>query len=272
MMQHAPARPMSLAIITGDGPEHKYVANRICAAHDVTRIFVCDASPRRKWHKVLTKNPARFVDKTLRKLYLSAIGDAADRQKSLLRVFGASSQSFARSDLVTPVGRPKSGSLLKDIKALKPDIIAVYGTGLIPDDVLGEARVVALNMHTGLSPWYRGTACAFWPILERKPELVGATVHECTAVVDGGRIFFSAPARVFRGDDLHAVFARAVETGAAGYVKVIADAQGGNLHGEAQNLTCGREYKGDMLGISAELAARRALRQMSPAWVAETAR
>ncbi len=31
-----------LVVITRDGPEHRYVANRIAEAHDVTAIFVAE--------------------------------------------------------------------------------------------------------------------------------------------------------------------------------------------------------------------------------------
>ena len=128
------------------------------------------------------------------------------------------------------------------------------------------ARDIALNMHTGLSPWYRGAACAFWPIVEGKPEMVGATVHECTSKVDGGRIFFRERAHLYRGDDLHAVFGRAVAVGAQGYADVISRVVNGDLEGEMQDLTVGKEYRGAMLGLQAELAARRSLRRLARSW------
>ena len=190
------------------------------------------------------------------------------REESLHRVLGRSAQAFHREDLLVPVGRPKDGVLARRVAEIDPDIIAVYGTGIVPDNVLRLARNVALNMHTGLSPWYRGVACAFWPIVDGKPEMVGATVHECTSKVDGGHIFFRQRAPLYRGDDLHAIFARAVAVGAMGYVEVISRASNGELAGERQDLTIGREFRGNMLGLRAELAARRSLRRLSPTWLA----
>jgi methionyl-tRNA formyltransferase len=119
-------------------------------------------------------------------------------------------------------------------------------------------------MHTGLSPDYRGTACAFWPIVENRPDMVGATVHECTSDVDGGRIYFREKAKPQRGDGLHAIFARAVVTGAAGYAKIAAQAVSGEITGEVQNLLTGREYRGFMLGILPELRARWNLARLQP--------
>lgn len=258
---------MTLVLITADGPEHRYVANRILAEHELAAIYLCTPSPKRKWHKVLRQSPVRFVDKVTRQLYLKLVKADAARKASLARVLGPDSTAFSRPDLLVDVGRPKAGVLLENIKSLSPDIIAVYGTGIIPDDVLYSAGNIALNMHTGLSPWYRGTACAFWPIAESEPDKVGATVHECTADLDGGRIFARSAAKLFRDDDdLGAVFARAVQAGAADYVSVIAKAKAGPLSGEAQDMTIGREYRGSDLTLKAEMKARRNLARLSLTW------
>ena len=75
------------------------------------------------------------------------------------------------------------------VEQLDPDILLVFGTGIVGKAVLSKAKRIALNMHTGISPYYRGCDCAFWPLYNREWDMVGATVHECTQDVDGGRIF-----------------------------------------------------------------------------------
>lgn len=262
---------MSLVVITADGLEHHYVSNQILAQQDVKAILVCDPPLRRSWTKTLRRSPRRFFDKFLRKAYLQAIGDAKARSVSLKRVLGQQCESFDCENLVVRVGLPKSGALKKKVEEIQPDVIAIYGTGIIPGDVLSLSKNISLNMHTGLSPWYRGTACAFWPIFDGKPEFVGATVHECTNVVDGGKIFFSSRADLFFGDDLHSVFARSVKVGAEGYVEVIGKALADKLVGTRQDLSVGKEYNGAMLGFWAEWNARRSLRQLSKTWPKEEA-
>lgn len=257
---------MSIVIVTADGPEHRYVANRIVAKHDVSAIFVCDPPAKRNWKTVLRKSPARFVDKALRQVFLRLIGDTNARSRGLKQVLGQKSEAFDRLDLITNVGKPKSGVLANKLSSLQPALIVVYGTGVIPDQALKEARIISLNMHTGISPWYRGTACAFWPIAEGKPEFVGATVHECTSEIDGGRIFQTRKAELCRGDDLHMIFARAVKVGADAYVSVIGTALQGNLTGDKQDLQVGKEYRGELLGFTAEWKARRMLKQLSKTW------
>lgn len=253
---------MRVVIVTGDGPEHRYVANALLEQFEIEAVLVCDPARRRSWTTVLRRSPSRFVDKLLRKVFLTAIRDAAARRSSLSRVLGRTSRAFARPDLVRSVGRPKAGSLAAAVAELRPDVLAIYGTSIIPDDVLGVPRVVALNMHTGLSPDYRGVGCAYWPIVEGRPDMVGATVHECTSDVDGGKIFFRERAELERGDDLHAIFGRAVMVGAQGYVKVVGEAMAGDLEGVPQDLTRGREFPGSRMGLRSEVAARMSLRRL----------
>ncbi|AWW75175.1 hypothetical protein CD351_12125 [Erythrobacter sp. KY5] len=251
-----------LVIITGDGREHKYVTNALCKAYDVAAILVCDPPAKRSWKKVLKRNPEQFLGKALRGVFLKITRDREAREASLARVLGDTSERFERADIVQRVGKPKAGGLFKAVQALQPHVLAIYGTGMIPDNVLESAGDIALNMHTGISPHYRGVSCAMWPILDERPDMVGATVHECTSAVDGGRVFFTGQASLQSDDNLHTVFARAVEVGAQGYVTVVGEVLQGTAVGEEQDHAIGTEYRGKDLHIRTELAARRALKRL----------
>lgn len=247
---------MRLVVVTGDGPEHRYVANAICAAFEVDAILLCDPPKRRSGTTVLRRAPLRFVDKVMRKVFLHIIGDKSARKSSLSRVLGPASEGFSRSDLIENVGRPSDGQLARRVADIAPDVLAIYGTGIIPASVLAQAGTVALNMHTGQSPWYRGVSCASWPLRDMRPDMIGATVHECTSDVDGGLIYVREAAALQADDDLHAVFARAVEVGARAYIDTIGQVLSNSLQGTAQDLSEGQEFRAIQLGIVSELRVR----------------
>ena len=48
-----------------------------------------------------------------------------------------------------------------------------------------------INMHTGLSPYYRGGPCAFWCLYNEELEYLGVTIHFLTAGIDSGDIILS---------------------------------------------------------------------------------
>jgi len=83
------------------------------------------------------------------------------------------------------------------IQALDSDYIIIFGSSYIKPplvDVLIEKG--AINIHMGVSPYYRGAACNFWALYDNNAELVGATIHKLTQGLDDGDILFHAfPAR-----------------------------------------------------------------------------
>ncbi len=75
--------------------------------------------------------------------------------------------------------------------ALDSDIYIVFGASYIKGwliDFLVEKK--AINIHMGLSPYYRGSSCNFWALYDAKPNFVGATIHLLTAGLDSGPMLY----------------------------------------------------------------------------------
>jgi methionyl-tRNA formyltransferase len=255
---------LRITILTGTGPEHLYVANLLAEALPVDAIIAVDDSARRR-PRFRQLGLRRFADKVLLRLLNMAQRQNQVRDVALKDVLGPDKASkFLRDNLVKRMDGFDAARVTAVIAEVKPDILAVYGTRKIPDTIL-ELAPLALNMHTGVSPYYRGTACAFWPLHNNDPANLGATVHSCTSVLDGGAIFAVRRLSLDRSDTLDTVFAKAVAVGAVVYVEVLKKALAGELTGEPQNLGLGREYRASMRGFAAEMRARRNLRRLRAA-------
>jgi methionyl-tRNA formyltransferase len=73
--------------------------------------------------------------------------------------------------------------------ALNADVYVVFGSSFIKGwlaDYLVQHQ--ALNIHMGLSPYYRGSSCNFWAVYDGNPAMVGATIHLLTHGLDSGPI------------------------------------------------------------------------------------
>jgi len=83
---------------------------------------------------------------------------------------------------------------LKDLgPALTSDFYVVFGASFIRGalcEFLAEHR--AINIHMGVSPYYRGNSCNFWALYDNKPDYVGATIHLLTKGLDSGPMLFHA--------------------------------------------------------------------------------
>ncbi len=76
-------------------------------------------------------------------------------------------------------------------EALSVDYIIVFGSSFIKSpliDILITKK--AINIHIGISPYYRGSATNFWALYDNNPHYVGATIHLLDRGIDSGDILF----------------------------------------------------------------------------------
>lgn len=76
---------------------------------------------------------------------------------------------------------------------LKSDVYLVFGSSYIKGELVDFlVNHKALNIHMGVSPYYRGTDCNFWALVDDNPHLVGATIHMLSKGLDSGPILYHA--------------------------------------------------------------------------------
>ena len=97
------------------------------------------------------------------------------------------------------------------LRCYRPDVVVVHGTRIISERVLESAGCPVVNMHTGITPRYRGVHGGYWALTEHHPDWVGTTIHLVDAGIDTGGILAQTTFDVSREDtiatypDLHLV-------------------------------------------------------------------
>ena len=80
---------------------------------------------------------------------------------------------------------------------LKSDIYIVFGSSYIKGDLINFlVQKKTINIHMGVSPFYRGTDCNFWALYDNNPHLVGATIHMLSKGLDSGPILYHAMSKI----------------------------------------------------------------------------
>ena len=74
------------------------------------------------------------------------------------------------------------------INQLKPELVIVNGTRIISKKTLESVPATFINIHTGITPAFRGVHGGYWAIATGKRNLFGTTVHYVDAGVDTGGI------------------------------------------------------------------------------------
>ena len=250
-----------VVVLTGTGPQHLHVANALAATGLLAAVMHDDGVPRSRKDR-LGSSVRRFgvgglAQRMVTKAVLRASGEAARRSGQTARLLPDQPLPAAvPQHHVRGVNSPAARALLAELDV---DVLCVYGTTVVHDDTLALAKDLALNLHTGISPYYRGADCAFWPLHEAEPHMLGATVHECTSRIDGGDIFGIERAAVGPEDGVGAVFARCVIAGAEAYARVLQDVVSGQGRPVPQDPALGREFRAAMRTGQAERRVHRLL-------------
>ncbi|MCX6553071.1 MAG: formyl transferase [Acidobacteria bacterium] len=93
---------------------------------------------------------------------------------------------------------------------LQPDVVLVFGTGILKPPIIARFGGRIINLHLGLSPYYRGAGTNFWPLVNREPEYVGATIHYLDAGIDTGPIIAHVRPQIAPDDGPHDVGNKAI--------------------------------------------------------------
>jgi folate-dependent phosphoribosylglycinamide formyltransferase PurN len=70
---------------------------------------------------------------------------------------------------------------------VRPELVLVLGTSIIKPPVL-ETAPLFVNVHSGITPLYRGAHGAVWAVIQRDFEHLGVTVHRVDKGIDTGAI------------------------------------------------------------------------------------
>lgn len=99
---------------------------------------------------------------------------------------------------------------VKFVKKFNPDLVLIFGTGMIREPLMSALPKDTINLHLGLSPRYRGAATLFWPFYNLEPQFAGVTFHYIVHTPDGGDIIHQVTPRLERADGIHDVACKAV--------------------------------------------------------------
>lgn len=86
----------------------------------------------------------------------------------------------------------------------KPDLLLDHGTSIVKAPVISKAPL-ALNLHWGLSPYYRGTHCTEWALINWDPYNIGVTIHRLSQAIDGGEVLSQARIEINENDSVESI-------------------------------------------------------------------
>lgn len=216
---------ISVVILTSRGPRHSYFCHELARHYSVRAIVVDDRYHfwDRGWNFFKTNgfNPFRMARSVTLKRMLSRYEVRDQRTEEAFFSSKNGGREFPAGIPIRMSRDPNREETVQWIRGLSPDVLAVFGTRLIREPLLSVARLGALNLHTGLSPFYRGGQCTFWCLYEGDLEHVGVTVHHLSERIDGGDIIYQAKPEIGPGDTVRSIECKLIELGTERMIQAV---------------------------------------------------
>jgi len=108
------------------------------------------------------------------------------------------------------------------IKKFKPDIMFIFGSYIIREPLLSllpPGHII--NLHLGISPYYRGSGTNFWPFVNNELEYVGSTILHLDAGIDTGDIICHIRPKIESGDNVHTVGCKVIKSSVDSLIQIM---------------------------------------------------
>jgi len=215
-------------VLTSNSLRHKYYAQELSKKFDVVGII---SEPKTFYYQKV-KEESEVVRNHFKNLSLyeeQFFKDAAfPKEIELLEL--------AKSDMNNP-------EVVEWAKKFKPDVIFLFGTVILKNIWLNAFENKIINLHLGLSPFYRGSATLFWPIYNNELECLGVTIHLATKKVDAGQILGRVKPDFEVGDNYYTINYKAIKKGIDSIGEIVQNYLDNNIELIDQNLTESKLYK-----------------------------
>lgn len=203
---------MKLLLLTANDTRHRYVANQLGAC--VEDMFI--------------------VSECKKSLYIAESDDDfhakhfLERREVEARFFG-DEDCFLYPTLPVPYKDANTEDVYNRIKKYDPDLVFVYGSSIIREPLLSlPPKGRFINMHLGISPYYRGSGTNFWPFVNDELEYVGATLLHIDPGIDTGDIAVHVTPEIEADDTVHSVGCKVIQAGAARFKDLIEAVRNGH--------------------------------------------
>lgn len=193
---------------------HQYFRNKLALTNGIEVIASYCEGVEKSLANQINNNPNAS---DIEKLHIAA------RTQSETDYFAQSLSSMGKQSNTRKIakGAINDADIVREIMDLNPDLLICYGSSLIKSGLLQKFKGRFLNVHLGLSPYYRGAGTNIWPLINGEPDMVGATFMYIDEGIDTGRIIHQIRADIFLGDSPHSIGNRLISKMTQNYSDLI---------------------------------------------------
>lgn len=114
------------------------------------------------------------------------------------------------------------------LRELGPELIVVAGTRRLIPDLFENVPKGAINLHTGILPFYRGADSEFWALYNNEPNKIGVTTHYIDKGLDSGDILIVKKQDIDIRDSYKSLHKKNMRLGAEAIIEAISLIESGS--------------------------------------------
>jgi folate-dependent phosphoribosylglycinamide formyltransferase PurN len=195
---------MKLILFSGTHPRHLFVNQEVVKYFEEVLVIVMK-------RESLLPSPPKNLSLHEKNLFLQHFNNRNDVESSIYGDLDAE-QVFKKHEVIyINPDQLNTESMANKVHNFNADFAFIFGVDLILDPVIGKLPKDKINLHLGLSPWYKGGATLYWPFYLLQPQFCGTTFHQITKQADAGEIIHQCVPKLEFGDRIHDVGAKCVK-------------------------------------------------------------
>lgn len=188
---------ISVIIISANELRHKFFRRKIALFKNINiKLCLAERNSSRQYFKVIKSKNFTKIEK---KHFI-------ERQKNEKRYFNKFLKTNSEVKNLKIIDRGEfnvNQSLINKIFKINPDLIISYGCSIIKKPIVAKFKKKFINIHLGLSPYYRGSATNFWPLVNNEPQFLGVSFLKIDDGIDTGSIIHQIRPDLHSKDNVH---------------------------------------------------------------------
>ena len=199
-----------LVILTGDEPRHRYFVSRLVRSGLDVGLVVAEGLEQ------------SLINRTNSALMPWCHEHASSRYEFELEMLHLPNETAQSCEtLRISKGTINDPDIIRRISEYQPRLLVCYGCSILRESFVDAFDGKIINVHLGLSPYYRGSGTNVWPIINLEFDLIGATFMWLDKGIDTGNIIHQIRARINMGDSVHSAGLRLIKDMTDSYIKIL---------------------------------------------------
>jgi folate-dependent phosphoribosylglycinamide formyltransferase PurN len=181
---------MNISVVVGNALMFKFLAKEIQQSfpNENVQIIIENSYSKENFKKqikfrIKKYGVLKFIDEVIYRLYESII----QKSSSIYKKYFENANSLEVEYFSEKINDKETE--LK-IHQFNPDILIVFGTSIVKENIFMIPKIGTLNIHPGINPKYKG-AGSFWALKNKDFSHYGFTIHLVDKGIDTGDIILS---------------------------------------------------------------------------------